>query len=303
MARTRRLVGVLVAVGLVALLLGGVSWSGDSLSTGKGATLASTALAAAQDQPDRAPAEGEGRRPEQPDRPPVERLARERTELQRAAETIRRELRELGDRQPERREALVRKLEALERELGEIGRPPAPPERPDRPRPGMAVERIRQRIAELEEQIAKAERAGEERRLGALRAELGRLREMMARMEGGRDVPPGPPRELPPEERERRLHHLRAAIENLHAAGFPELARRVEEVADRVRAGQPVGIPPGPPEGVPPAPPVPAEIQRIGEAVRELLGRTEKLARRMEELAERIGRLEARTAELKAEQK
>jgi hypothetical protein len=42
-------------------------------------------------------------------------------------------------------------------------------------------------------------------------------------------------RALPPEELERRLHHVEVAIKNLHAARLPDVARRLEMVARRIR--------------------------------------------------------------------
>jgi hypothetical protein len=252
--------------------------------------------------PDReqAPREGrgearpEGRPVERPEaaRPIRERLAQRRQELLEAAEALRREIRELGEAHPDRREALRQKLEAIERELGAL-------ERGERPRPPIPPEQIGERIADLERQLEESEEARDERRIRALRGELERLRAMMARLAGAPEArperrpegPPGPPEGSLPPEQERRLHHLRVAIENLHEAGFPELARWVEEAAEKIRPGRPPGPPdrPGPPAGAP-------ELKRIGEAVRGLLERTEHLGKRVDELAARIRELEARVA-------
>ncbi len=300
MVRAKSPAGISLVVVVVSVM--GLTLQGSRFSSGGGAEVVLAATGerevgeARQPEAIREPdrpitREREGRRreaAERPGPPALEGEARPREELREAAEAIRRELREIGEGQPHRREALVRKLEEIERRMAAV-------EWPERPRPPMPLERVRQRIGELEEQIARAERAGDERLLGKLRGEVGRLREMLARMEAGRDVPAAEgPRELPREERERRLHHLRIAIENLRAAGLEDVARRLEEGVPRFREGQPPAIvPPGPPEG----PPVPAEMRRIGEAVKELLARTERLARRIDELAARLGRLEAHIPE------
>ncbi len=101
-------------------------------------------------------------------------------------------------------------------------------------------------------------------------------------------MPEGPMgRDMPPEERERRMRHLRVAAENLHAAGMHDLADRLLREAEHG---------PGPmgPEG--PRPPMiegPGPSPNFAPMMRELTDQIQQLRREIEELREQVHRIEA----------
>ncbi len=99
-------------------------------------------------------------------------------------------------------------------------------------------------------------------------------------MRGPREAPEPPP----PEEIERRLHHVEAAIENLHAAEMHGAAERLEPLARRLR---------GVLERVAPPPP-PPEIEGLHRRVNELEGILHRLAGRVERLSDAVEELAAR---------
>lgn len=140
-----------------------------------------------------------------------------------------------------------------------------------------ALERARPDSDDARELRGKLERARWE--LEEVAQQLGRRPE---RVEGPRPVgrPRGELPPIPPEERERRMRHLRVAVENLRAAGMHELAERVLHEAEG-RPGLP-GMPPGPPGPQPP---------KLVRAVHELAGQVQQLRREVEELRGQLRRL------------
>ena len=103
-------------------------------------------------------------------------------------------------------------------------------------------EKLMQRGRELNEALEKAKREGNEGAARELAAELEKLKARHQAMEqeahairerfGEREQPrpDGPP----PADLERRLQHLRAAAENLRAAGMPDLAERLMSEAEQL---------------------------------------------------------------------
>ncbi|MGC8990077.1 MAG: hypothetical protein ACP5MD_08155, partial [Verrucomicrobiia bacterium] len=91
-------------------------------------------------------------------------------------------------------------------------------------------------------------------------------------------------------EMEKRHEHLRMAVENLHAAGLPDLAERVAREGKRILAEQ-QGMEPRP--GVFPVRPAPMmeqmrnELRELREAVRNMDRRIDELTRQAAELRKR----------------
>lgn len=151
----------------------------------------------------------------------------------------------------------------------------------ERPRPALPEARraaVRARIEALRNEGREREAAELKERLG--QAERQGDRPFRARV--GRPEPDRPGQPTPPpmlrERFERRMHHFELALENLRAAGLPELAERLagerERVADRFRAGMERGAPvPQEVESMR------AELNELGQAVRELRARVEELQR------------------------
>jgi len=255
---------------------------------------------------DRPPHEREGERREPPPEarrapgPPPEVVELRRKLEQRAAE-LREELARIGRERPDRAEQLERELREIRARLAEL-------QQREPQRPIVAMERLRRHMAELREQLARAEHERAEGRIAELRQQIERVTAELERLEReaeqrrprieGRPepgIPPVPPRvaQMPPEERERRIHHLEAAIEHLRAAGLMEQAAAVEMTLRRLR-GEPV-----PPVMVPPAGPRPGagpprdllgELQVLKQAIEELGAQVRELRDQMGQLRERISR-------------
>ncbi len=230
-------------------------------------------------------ADREAREREHPDRPPAEaregqrrdgppEFVQRRHELEAKAREIRQRLKQLGESQ----EAEARQLrEALERIMRELRPPvPDPAEREGR----VDRQRLEQHIGQLERRLAEAREARRADEVERLERELDRATQAL------RAGPPGGPRPVPPEVA-RRLAHLHVAIENLRAAGLPELAEQLARMAERLRAGEPFPRPeprPMPPrEGGP--------DQELFRAVRELDGQLEQMRREMQEIRENLRKL------------
>ena len=163
-------------------------------------------------------------------------------------------------------------------------------QRPDDPRPEPRRERVQQLerlMAELEEH----QRAGRQEEAAELKREIMRFRQEMAarpqplpRPRAGelRRLPPDSPRVRLPfreqdrEEVERRMHHVKVAIEHLHAAGLHDMAERLERELDQSRRRIA--------EAQPPAPP----MERLNLELRELRGQLEEMRVNLHELQARM---------------
>jgi hypothetical protein len=128
-----------------------------------------------------------------------------------------------------------------------------------------------------------------QRQIEKLERELGGRVEREVRIEkierdGREPGAPGARRERPPEgiaETQRRLNHLVAAIENLHAAGLPEPANELNREADRLREQLHAYPRPGGPERHERA----GELEGLRQEVRELRQAVQELRTRLETLA------------------
>lgn len=150
---------------------------------------------------------------------------------------------------------------------------------------------MRQELARVKERLADAMREGRETEARELDREVARLQGRLAESNGSRRGPAGRParrgsNEPGPSgspdlagEAARRLEHLREAIRHLHEGGFPEVARRLEPMAEglerRVVRRRHPGT--GPDE------------ENLRDEVRELRRQVGQLARRLEELAREGG--------------
>ena len=158
-------------------------------------------------------------------------------------------------------------------------------------------EELRRKIAAMRERMADLARAGKReeaarvrRDLDALRRRVGgleRRRGVPERLRAARPEPPRPPEGPPPEEIERRLHHIEVAVDNLHAAGLHDVAEELARRAGEMRADLERRRAPEPrPEGLPPEAMrgIEERFRAIGGAVAELREEMGRLARQVREL-------------------
>jgi hypothetical protein len=212
------------------------------------------------------PAAREGER-ERGDRERGEREAKIRG-LQERAEQFQRELRGLKPEQREQGERIEQQLREIREKMHDLlaaGR-----EMPDR-------ERVMRRLEELKQALGRAREAGR-------RDEVERLERQMHEVTQALRGPERPgPREMPPQDVERRLRALRAAVENLREGGFNDLADRLQREAEGMarRPGE-QRRPEGPPEAVR------GEMERV---VRELRGDMQRMQRQLEEMREQMKHL------------
>ncbi|MGB9688522.1 M56 family metallopeptidase [Thermogutta sp.] len=181
--------------------------------------------------------------------PALERIERQIAELR---EQLAR-AREAG--QEERVRDLERQIDRVERIRENIraGRPPEAGLEPP-PVAREAMMRLEQRMRELRERIAQAEREGREELVRELRAEAERVERAMRDLREGR-LPPrpfGPPVPVPPERMERARH----AAELLRREGFGDMAELLMRAV--------TGMPPVPPPRVPDVRPPRPESEREG---------------------------------------
>lgn len=204
-----------------------------------------------------------------------EALERERDELRRhVAELERRaaELRERG-KVEEARETQA-ELQRLRNRLQEMAF------RGEMDRPGRAERAQRREAAEREHREVSRPR----------RREVSRPRRPQPRLLEPAPMAPRPllkplPPGLPPEELERRLHHLEVALDNLRAGGFEEAVRRLEPLAGELhRALEQRRFGPMPP------------VQALRGALERSQHQINELREMMAHLNERLERLERRVA-------
>ncbi len=197
----------------------------------------------------------------------LERIERQ---LQEQATEIRRKLRALKPDQDADERELKGAVERIERQLQEL-------QAPNR-------DRVRARLEELkaaQRQAQEAGRADEAERLGREAHELMRMLE-----QGPGDRPAGRPGG---EEVQRRLQHLRAAIENLRAAGLNDQANALARDAERLARGER----PAAPEGGRPlqrerSADAPAAVPHLERSVQELRGQVQELRQQMEEIRQHL---------------
>jgi hypothetical protein len=159
-------------------------------------------------------------------------------------------------------------------------------ERPDQVQPERRPVQERERM-EREERF----RAMHHAEVAELKHEIMRLREELAarsprpperrfdaprRHPGERDFAP-PPFAADREERERRIHHVEVAIENLHAAGLHDMAERLAHELQRRHESIADPIPPA------------EAMERVTHELHELRHQLEEVRANLRELHEKIG--------------
>ena len=192
-------------------------------------------------------------------------LAQRRAHLQEQAAEIRRKLQALKPDQDDAARELKGALERIEVQLRELQ-----PQAPNR-------ERLQARLEELKAAHRRAKEAGrldEVERLEREARELG----LMEPRRG--DHPAARPEG---DDMQRRLQHLRVAIENLRAAGLNDQANALAHDAERLARGE---RPATPEAGRRPDGPrdVPAAAPQLERAVHELRGQVQELRQQMEEM-------------------
>lgn len=139
------------------------------------------------------------------------------------------------------------------------------------------------RRAELRAKLEALRAEGRDRDAAEVKEHLAQLERELKAVERGRGERPRaarpdrpPPGSRAPEEIERRMHHFEVAIENLHAAGLPEIAERLagerERIAQRLR--------PMPERN----PALEGEVGRLRAELNELREGMERLKAHIEEL-------------------
>ncbi len=199
---------------------------------------------------------------------------------------------------PHHREAAERPKDAPPRgepRRGDRERRPVPEFPPHQRELAERFRQLQEKAHDLEMQLQRVRPDSDDAR--ELRERLEGLRREMREIGRQLGGPPrrleGPPKErefgpLPPEEQQRRMHHLRVAAENLRAAGMHELAERVLREAE----GRPArDVPMGPVMRGARVPPVP-ELAETVRAVRELTEQVQRLSRQVEELRAQVHRLQ-----------
>jgi hypothetical protein len=210
---------------------------------------------------------GEGGR----DRPGPPGVFRELIELQGRAIELEVALHVLPEGQEERAENLRREMKELEEHLRRIKR-----EHPDLP-PEVVREVRHLRLDQLRNAVGRLREAGKPEIAERMEKEARELAEMIEREPRER-----PDRRRPEgaEEMERRQAHVRAAVENLHAAGLHDMAETLAREIEGIRGERPHEPPRDAPrrhEGPPP----PGEM---GPVVEELRGQIREMRREMDEL-------------------
>ena len=235
----------------------------------------------------------------------VRELAGRRRELLERMQNLKRELqglrrddqaeqagnlrRELQEMQEHDRRLLVETREVMLR----LGRRP---EGADRERPGPARERLARRLEELKREIGRLAEAG---RHDAVEARQREANEIIRQLEG-RPERAGP---RLPEELEKRIGHLKAAVENLHAAGLHEqaeqLAQQMERLVGEHRQGE--GDPdfrhPPRPAGQPPHPELGQRLEQQDRVIHELNAAVKELRQEMGQMREMLQELLGRRRE------
>jgi len=208
-------------------------------------------------------------------------IERRHQELEQRAHAIKRELAGLRDGEDEKAERLQHEMREiqqvagqLEREMQEIRqrfqehRGPTPQEREEL---GRRVEELKRKITELSE-AGRHEEAEQLKRQG--REMMQRFQERFARPDQPRHQPEG----RRPEDMERRIGHVKVAIENLRAAGMHDAAERLAQEVERAIHGDR-----GHREGPPP--------DQRDRAFQELRGEVQQMRREMNEIREHLKRL------------
>jgi hypothetical protein len=217
----------------------------------------------------------EGERRERGDVDPrMQEIAKRRAELMEQGMAIKKQIEGLKEGQDGERRELQAKLEALTQQFRELAGPRGDPNPGPRPDAAPLVRRLEQIKGELQE----LGEAGKPEQVERLRNEAN---ELMAKLRGP-DRAPGRPED--PADVQRRLQHLRVAVENLHAAGLPDVAENVMRLTERLQQGEgrrPDGQPR--PEGAARRGP-----EQGGPGVQDIRNEVQQMRREMQELREML---------------
>jgi hypothetical protein len=224
----------------------------------------------------------------------LHRMMRERDDLAERAHHVEREMQELGEKAPERRGELRAELDRIAREVREIE------ENLHRGRARLEEVNLQHRIEDMKRRIHSLSEEGRHEEAERMKQEGRRMwaEFEQRRRRGDRPGPPHP-------ELERRMHHLRVAIENLRAAGMHDAAQRLVELSEQFMREHAPGVPhpphrpdPHSPHHEPPGhmdrPPMPGhamnEVEQLRHEVRQMREEMRELREALKRQAEREGR-------------
>ncbi len=199
-------------------------------------------------------------------------ISQRRAHLLEEAAGIRRRLEALKPDQDGEARELKGALERIEAQLRELQGPSL----------GADRERQQMRLEELKAAFRRAQEGGRADEAERLAREARELMRALEQRSGDRpaDRPEG-------EEAQRRLQHIRAAVENLRAAGLHEQANALTHQAEALARGER----PAAAEG---ARDLPAAAPQMERAVAELRGQVQELRQQMEEIRRHLKELAER---------
>ncbi|MCL4201937.1 MAG: hypothetical protein KJ000_05540 [Pirellulaceae bacterium] len=203
-------------------------------------------------------------------------MAQRRAQLQEQAGDIRRKLESLRPDQEGDARELRGALERIEVQLREL-QPPAP-----------GRERLLARLEEVKAAFRRAQEAGRADEAERLEREGRELMQMLGQRPG--DRPHGQPGD---EDVQRRMQHLRTAIENLRAAGLHAQAEALAREGERLARGErpetagPDRRPDAPRDVPAPGPHLERAVMELRGQVQELRGQLEEIRQHLREMSER----------------
>lgn len=177
-------------------------------------------------------------------------------------------------------------------------------EEDERDAPQEHLRELKQKLTELQAELKELESAGKEDRAAEVRKQAEKIKRALAARQPQPDkLSPKKLGRTPPMEREiargpeakraemeKRHEHLRIAVENLHAAGLPDLAEHVGREGKRIFLGQ-REFGPGP-EALPRRPGL--MLEELRNELRELREVVHNMGRRIDELARQAAELRER---------
>jgi hypothetical protein len=206
-------------------------------------------------------------------------LLHRRRQLQEQAHDLRRKLESLRPEQDADARELRGALSRIEAQLLET----------EPRREAGEREPLMRRLEEIKAAMQRAREAGQREEVERLEREAREVLQQLGDRPGDRPRPEGEAGEI-----QRRMQHLRAAIENLHAAGLHDQANALAGEAERWmrERGMPPGQPPRP-EGRerPDLAPFQAQVERavgeMREQMQEMRRQMDEMRRHLQELSER----------------
>jgi beta-lactamase regulating signal transducer with metallopeptidase domain len=160
----------------------------------------------------------------------MERFQDQHAELEKRGHQIQARMAELGDSRPDARHELAQALHQIERQAHQL----------ERRAHGFEREAAEERLAEMKADLERLARAGHHEEAHQVEEELHRMtrelqRDALQQQELERDAQQQERRRSPErDDVERRLEHLRIAVDNLHAAGLHDQAEELARAAERL---------------------------------------------------------------------